>query len=271
MSYFITNSPEIPHGCQFSEIEKDTPEEPGESFKDHLYNRVYNERVWCPDYEVGDTSIQYKLNKKGYRAPEFEELDYTKYRIACYGCSYTFGVGVKNEDTWPEQLRISNEIPSDSQIWNMGLPGASNDLITRLIYHSAPIIQPQVIFVQWTIPHRREYVDKKGQIRKILTNHPKFWMDNTNAYRAFMTLANDEWDDYCFEKNVTFTRLLCDLHGVIFISSHMKGFPYTAPARDNVHPSKEDQKTFARIMFDNLVDETVFPDNRDIIKDDNTD
>ena len=148
MSYFITNNPEIPYGCDFSEIVKGAPEEQGESFENYLYNRVFNERFHCPDYKSGDTSIQYKLNKKGYRAPEFEELDYNKYRIACFGCSYTFGVGVKNEDTWPEQLRNSGDIPDDSQIWNMGIPGASNDMIARHIYLSAPILQPQIIFIQ---------------------------------------------------------------------------------------------------------------------------
>ena len=260
--YFLTDELTIPYGCEPEELNRGSEGE-HESFKDRKYTRVYNERIeeLVP---ASDTSITYQINSDGYRAPEFTLYDNSKMQVLCFGCSYTFGVGVKNEDTWPEILRASNNLPTDAQIWNLGVPGSSNDSITRRIYHAVRTLRPNIIFVQWTIPHRREHVRENGDIRKILTNHPKFWMDNSPEYRAYMTLANSRYDQYNWEKNVAFMEAYTKMASCTFVWNGIADFPFNKPARDTIHPGAEDHEGFAKLMYKTLLDISIFYDSMNV-------
>lgn len=260
--FFLTDKTFIPQGCEFSELNRE-PEGIEESFKDRKYTRVFNERI---DELVPhtDTSITYNINEQGYRAPEFTAYNDSALQVLCFGCSYTFGVGVKEEETWPSILKNSGNLPSEAQVWNLGVPGSSNDSIVRRIYHAVRMMRPNVIFVQWTIPHRREYVEYNGEIRKILTNHPKFWIDNSPAYRSFMELSNPAWDQYYWEKNVAFMEAYTKMMGCTFVWGHIADFPFEHPARDTIHPGAEDHEKFAKIMYQTLLDISVFWDSMNV-------
>ena len=260
--FFLSDELGIPHGCEESELNRN-PEGEHESFKDRKYTRVYNERI---DELVSpsDTSITYDINSDGYRAPEFFKFDSSKQQILCFGCSYTFGVGVKKENTWPEILKNSGNLPTGAQVWNLGVPGSSNDFITRRAFHAIPLFRPNIIFVQWSIPHRREHIREDGMIRKILTNHPKFWMDNSPEYRAYMTLANDKLDQYNWEKNCALLEAHCKVFGCTLVWNHIADFPFEKPARDGIHPGAEDHEGFAKLMYKTLVDISIFYDSMNV-------
>ena len=50
-----------------------------------------------------DGSIVYDMNEHGYRSNSLK--DKSDYNILTLGCSWTMGIGVKNENIWPSQLR----------------------------------------------------------------------------------------------------------------------------------------------------------------------
>jgi len=69
------------------------------------------------------------FDKKGFRVYNKNNLEK---KIFCYGCSNTFGMGIKDEETWPFKLGLLlNATPS-----NYGILGASIDKITWTIYNS---------------------------------------------------------------------------------------------------------------------------------------
>lgn len=49
-------------------------------------------------------------------------------------------------------------------VWNLGLPGGSNDYITRILQLAVPLLDPDVVLVNFTHASRREYVSAQNEI-----------------------------------------------------------------------------------------------------------
>ena len=94
MLYFARDSGKILHGCQAEEIEKNYSEEPGESFKDNLYNAF--EQVgditenWFGDGEgaqsglMAASSIIYENIFGKDKIKEINETDFGKWMGTIY-------------------------------------------------------------------------------------------------------------------------------------------------------------------------------------------
>lgn len=97
-----------------------------------------------------DANHTYDLNSLGYRSPEFKSG-----QIVAGGCSQTFGVGIKQEMTWPNQLSKSTGI----ECANISKPGAS---------------------VQWIVQKIIRYIKEYGNPKAIVCVFPDFYrMDFT--------------------------------------------------------------------------------------------
>lgn len=59
--------------------------------------------------QVSDGTIKYKFNSLGYRTAELDTYWSDRFFLAL-GCSYTEGVGLKNEDIWCNQLAASMKL-----------------------------------------------------------------------------------------------------------------------------------------------------------------
>lgn len=92
-----------------------------------------------PKHPFTMDGIEYRFNKNGYRSPEFNsDID-----LLISGCSFTYGVGVKQEDVWAtlvgEKLKIKYA--------NLAIPGNSVGKIVRDIYaYFKQFGHPKVIF-----------------------------------------------------------------------------------------------------------------------------
>ena len=113
-----------------------------------------------------DPNIYYDINEYGYRCPPFETIDHDKIQVITAGCSFTFGIGVSEGNYWSSILQ--QKLPSSFQVWNLGLPGYSNDAIVRIISAFVKFIKPAFIFVQWTHFNRREYVRSNNTLHGLL-------------------------------------------------------------------------------------------------------
>jgi hypothetical protein len=106
----------------------------------------------------GETDITYSYNRLGYRSPEFEEEAALK--IVSLGCSWVFGIGLPAPALFHERFadRLRRELGTSVINWNLGVPGASNDAIVRLLHLAVAALRPDVVLILFTYLGRREYV-----------------------------------------------------------------------------------------------------------------
>jgi len=95
--------------------------------------------------------ISYNFNELGYR--ERAITDYQKNSIICIGDSFTVGLGLPVELTYPRQLEQLLQYP----VLNFGLDGASNQWIKRKLGVILKYFTPPTIIVHYTFTHRREH------------------------------------------------------------------------------------------------------------------
>jgi hypothetical protein len=177
-----------------------------------------------------ETSVVYKFNSWYYRG----ELEPGTGKTAAFGCSFTFGTGVNNP--WPELLGVVN----------CGQPGSSNDKIARLVLSYCNQFQPSEIYVMWTFPQRREWIDERGNVItfKNITNaeaqsimkQPFVSWDNSHLF-----LMNNLWDSYNYQKNHLLVENYCaarsiKLHDITVTDLDHRNYP---PARDRMHPGPD--------------------------------
>lgn len=94
--------------------------------------------------------INYQYNSRGFRDQEWPD-DLTDC-IWCIGDSFTAGVGVPYEHTWPQVLQKR----TGCRTINVSLDGASNNWIARQVQTIKEILNPKHIIVHWSYSHRRE-------------------------------------------------------------------------------------------------------------------
>jgi len=98
-------------------------------------------------------TIEYNLNKHGYRTPEFESIDWTK-SLVCFGCSVTLGIGVDEKNSWPTKLGEFLKI----SIVNLGQGGVGIDyIVAQLVFLLNQGYYPKKIAVVWPAETRIYY------------------------------------------------------------------------------------------------------------------
>ena len=229
---------------------------PGAPPNMHRYGLMFNE----VNQNIDQTDdLTYDLNNHGFRCPPFEDIDHRKQQIMVLGCSYTFGIGLRQEQLWHEHLRLAFS-DETTQIWNLGVPGYSNDAIARLTWRFLEYIRPAMIFVQWTHFHRREYVRDDNSLWRILTNNPRFWNDGSDAYKAFFSMHNDFNDQYCFEKNLALLSNIAKAYRITFEYETINNFPSMDKARDDEHPGPDSHKLFAVQIYNQYLNQVIYED-----------
>ena len=121
----------------------------------------------------------YKTNSYGYRCPEFRPLPSGGKNVVVLGCSHTFGEGLEENETWVSQVaKQSNKI---LRWWNIGQPGASADLMIRILYGTEKVLFPKIIVACWPAQSRRERLDSHPQ--NLTSNDPLLKTENNNTDR----------------------------------------------------------------------------------------
>jgi len=140
------------------------------------------------DYELPkfNPDAVYKINTYGYRCPEFRPLPDGGKNVVVLGCSHTFGEGLEENETWVSQVaKESNKI---LRWWNLGQPGASADLMIRILYGTEKVLFPKIIIACWPAQSRRERLEL----------HPQ----NLTSNDSLLKTENNNTDKNNFLKNV---------------------------------------------------------------------
>lgn len=187
-----------------------------------------------------ETSIIYRYNSYGYRTTEFDFASPLP-NILCLGCSFTEGIGNREEDSWVSIIK--NSFPQYN-VYNLGAGGGSNDTIARILTNVVSLFRPDHVFILWTIANRFESYHIPGPRSAAIKLHGPwdkistdtlFLYDNPQSYNNFAKnklLVNQLSKNYNFK--------LHELEANTFITS----FIPTDSARDS-HPGPSWQKQVA--------------------------
>jgi len=102
------------------------------------------------------TAIPYVINKHGFRCDEFEN---NVENIVTLGCSFTMGIGLPVETTWP--FLVSQAL--DLKLYNLSWPGSSADTCFRLAKYWLPLLKPSVVCMLTPPPVRIEIIDDSNK------------------------------------------------------------------------------------------------------------
>ncbi len=166
-----------------------------------------------PDSIYGDTDITYTWNQHGFRSDEFVEDG--RDSILVVGDSWTIGMGVPVEHSWPNLLR--DKIDPNFKIYNLSMAAASNDYIVRALYKTIDILKPKAVFVLWPGFAGREVAFRKKLIPFKRMNGLGDERRDKDLFKEFQPLFLDpSYFMYQHIKNKEFAKSICDNHGVIF-------------------------------------------------------
>ena len=106
-----------------------------------------------------DVDIKYYINSKGYRYYPDKSVKKNK-KAFCFGCSFTLGHGLPDNETWPYIL--GEKLGEEWSVENYGKSGASFEEITRIFYQvikNTPADQmPDAVFFLFPELTRKSYI-----------------------------------------------------------------------------------------------------------------
>lgn len=188
-------------------------------------------------------SVSYSYNRLGFRAPEFDQRPCG----IALGCSFTEGVGIPIEYSWPTQL--SNML--GTHVWNLGVGGSSLDTAFTLLEYYIDQLPTQFVTVCVPPVNRFEfYIDEVPQ-RVMLEN---LIIDNwyvPKFYHAFFKgwFSNDLNPQINQRKNLLAMKQLCaDRNIPLYVLNSAVDLILDGRARDLAHPGVDANRDFAEKM-----------------------
>jgi len=81
---------------------------------------IHNVQGWSKDWYYRNAYVKYTRNSLGYRAPEFNQIDWSR-SVLVLGCSNAYGVGISDEHTITTRITEKTGVPAI----NMAIPAGS--------------------------------------------------------------------------------------------------------------------------------------------------
>jgi hypothetical protein len=159
-----------------------------------------------------DGTIQYVMNEHGYRSNSLKNI--SKYNVVTLGCSWTMGIGVKNELIWPN---IVGE--KFGKVFNYGMYGVSTSFIAKTLYKivTSQFI-PNMVLIMWPGFSRRDYIKEDGSFKKVggfrMANDNDLVWKNEDEDTMFIQLRNDYQDLMVFWEAYKFVELIAKAHNI---------------------------------------------------------
>jgi len=198
-----------------------------------------NKKELLEKYRWIGKRFDYKFNQQGFRSEEFNLTD----SILALGCSYTMGVGLPLEFTWPDI--ISKKL--NLQYYNLGVGSCSNDTTFKLAYHYIPKLKPKIVVLVSPEVEHLELID--GSKKEIKRFFPRLIKERPNDgdmlfYKKWL---NDPINGKLNrEKNRLAIEKLCENFKIKFvIRDHTDLRRDLDLARDLQHPGILAQKELA--------------------------
>ena len=198
--------------------------------------------------------IEYNYNSHGFRTDEFD----CRPAGLAFGCSYTEGVGLRYNETWPALL--ANKL--SMHLWNLGVGGASSGTIYRLLsyYLNDKKLDLTIKFVAINIPPKSRFEYFDGIIDDFAVVSPGnindfVYFKNDNFLKHwFLNDINSDLDE---EKSLLAIQFLCVTHNLPLVITYSTDDKYCKnvskhKARDLQHHGFDYQLNIANDMYQQL-------------------
>jgi hypothetical protein len=205
-------------------------------FEEHIKDPVRKYQLEKYGFFDSNNPISYKFNQDGFRCKNFDDSN----SMIALGCSFTMGVGLHAENTWPsiieQQLKLT--------VWNLGIGGASMDTCFRMLNYYISKLNAKCVLALGP-PNQRFELHTDGGVKCFMPSenkHPvqQYWYQNE---------TNGELNYY---KNCLAIQQLCQQRGkkcVIGYASDLliKKNPSDQwpGARDMLHAGAQEQQSCA--------------------------
>lgn len=232
---------------------------------DPLHKFEENLKSQPEDWQYRTKKVEYNLNSNGYRAPEWDDVDWANSYVIL-GCSCTFGVGLAEDQTLSHHLASYLKAP----VINLGYPGGSNQsIIYNLMHLLKKFPKPKGVIISWSTLDRALMFDKTGSYSlgpwDIMEYPPKrnITHDGTDRTEQYLTHFLDPYNEagQGYMQGLTAETILREsgIPNYIFSwfqnTSHATRSPYiqemsaAAPrARDLQHPGEQTMMKTARTI-----------------------
>ena len=206
---------------------------------------------------------RYTYNELGFRGDSIHKKGF---KVMSIGCSYTEGVGVNDNETWPAQF--CNHIENGVNL-NFGIGGRSNDFICRCLMSYYDLIKPDLVLIMYISPLRREIYTKDGGVEPFMPTASWGYLKETDdgiKTQEYLTyLQNDNEDTINWYKNHLLIKYFLESKKCNWIwnGRELKSLEYDEPNRfdgdygkyldlgvDNTHPGPNHNKTYTHNLHD---------------------
>jgi hypothetical protein len=200
------------------------------------------------NWHYKNKKITYDVNKNGYRAPEWEDVDWEN-SVVILGCSNVMGIGVAEDETVSSQLSQLIGKP----VINLGVPGSAID---HSFYNTTILAEyyptPYAVVNIWTTLDRCSYFNPKNLIKcgPWTPNHPFYKEFSKDDYHAIVTAKMISsackliWKNTRYYESSYFDR-----------TAHYLNCAYVHidnQARDLVHPGRNSNFEMATLISNNI-------------------
>jgi hypothetical protein len=220
----------------------------------------HNLKTKPQDWPYRTKHIDYAINSLGYRAPEFDTVDWANV-IAVFGCSFVFGDGLGHEETISQRI----EQMTDVTTINLGAGGSGivwnlhNQLLLATHYPT-----PRAVVCLWPSINRdqqyehADHVCRSGPWNMSKDSSADHWNRGTNpATQAWMNrqLAKNLWAHKCPFVDATLLRSTHWATDCELVADNWGEWATTA--RDGVHPGPQVSQKIAEGFVSHLSREAV--------------
>ena len=154
----------------------------GENLSAYVEDMMLGKRL-VPGYVGEHTGVQISVNSNGMRDREYDvRKPFGSLRILALGDSWTFGVGMKNEDTWPKRLEALLTSPERPvAVMNTGVSGYETFHEAFYYKELAPEFQHDLVLIGIYPVNDVHAKDKKYARYRRLYNISPLLLDLYNA------------------------------------------------------------------------------------------
>lgn len=194
-------------------------------------------------------AITYRINSDGFRSEEFDTTD----SMVSLGCSYTAGIGLPENTTWPYLVSRAAGLKN----YNLAWPGVSADTCFMLASYWLPVLLPKWVVMAAPPKHRFDLITEDHRAsHKTYMPGTESGQANTDKFVRTWFL-NDRNADLNNSRNRLAVQGLCAELGIkcLTYNAHdwfAKSREEVEYARDRMHAGPLGHRLFAEKIIDDI-------------------